>query len=156
MAAAGNPRDPDARVAVKRKKSYFGYKAHLAVDEESGLVRQAEITSANVHDFRLAETLIQGDEQGVFADKAYDSQAFHTLESRGLVDGVAWKARRGQPLEAWQRSLNAWSSSIRYAVVAKARHTEASSSAARGTRATATANSVARPRRSMPTTATPA
>ena len=111
-----NPRDPDARVAVKRKKSYFGYKAHLAVDEESGLVRQAEITSANVHDSRLAETLIQGDEQGVFADKAYDSQAFHTLESRGLVDGVAWKARRGQPLEAWQRSLNAWSSSIRCAV----------------------------------------
>jgi transposase, IS5 family len=112
-----NPRDPDARMAVKRKKSYFGYKAHLAVDEESGLVRQAEMTSANVHDSRLAETLIQGDEQGVFADKAYDSQAFRdTLEKRGLVDGVAWKGRRGHPLEAWQSFLNAWSSSIRSAV----------------------------------------
>lgn len=112
-----NPRDPDARITVKRKTSYFGYKAHLAVDEESGLVRQAEMTSANVHDSRLAETLIQGDEQGVFADKAYDSQAFrNTLESRGLVDGVAWKARRGHPLEAWQKSFNAWSSSIRCAV----------------------------------------
>jgi transposase, IS5 family len=43
-----NPRDPDARVTIKRKKTYFGYKAHLAVDEESGLVRQAEMTSANV------------------------------------------------------------------------------------------------------------
>ena len=55
-----NPRDPDARVTMKRKKAYFGYKAHLAVEEGSGLVRQAEMTSANVHDFRLAEALIQG------------------------------------------------------------------------------------------------
>jgi hypothetical protein len=30
-------------------------------------------TSANVHDSRLAEALIQGDEQGYFADKAYSS-----------------------------------------------------------------------------------
>ena len=38
--AGVNPRDPDARITVKRKTSYFGYKAHLAVDEESGLVRR--------------------------------------------------------------------------------------------------------------------
>jgi transposase, IS5 family len=60
------------------------------VDEDSGFVRQAEMTRANVHDSRLAEALIQGDEQGYFADKAYDSQAFRgRLERRGLVDGVA-------------------------------------------------------------------
>ena len=89
-----NPRDPDARFTCKRK-TYFGYKAHLAVDEESGLVRQAEMTPANVHDCRLGEALIQGDEQGYFADKAYDSQALReTLERRGLVDGMAWKGRR--------------------------------------------------------------
>jgi IS5 family transposase len=55
-----NPRDPEARFTRKRDKTYFGYKAHLAVDEESGLVRQAEMTSANVHDSRLGEALIQG------------------------------------------------------------------------------------------------
>jgi transposase, IS5 family len=91
-----NPRDPDARVTVKRKTVHFGYKAHLAVDEESGLVRQAEMTSANVHDFSLADALIQGDEQGYFADKAYSSQAFRErLERRGLVDGVAWRGVGG-------------------------------------------------------------
>ena len=38
---------------------------------------------------RLAEALIQGDEQGYFADKAY-SQAFReALERRGLVNGIA-------------------------------------------------------------------
>jgi transposase, IS5 family len=112
-----NPRDPDARITVKRKTVHFGYKAHLAADEDSGLVRQAEMTPANVHDSRLAEALIQGDEQGYFADKAYDSQAFReTLEARSLVDGVAWRGRRNQPLEPWQKAMNAWSSGIRCGV----------------------------------------
>ena len=83
-----NPRDPEARFTRKRDKTYFGYKAHLAVDEESGLVRQAEMTPANVHDSRLGEALIQGDEQGFFADRAYDSQALReTLEARGWSTG---------------------------------------------------------------------
>ena len=112
-----NPCDPDARVTMKRKKAHFGYKAHLAVDEGSGLVRQAEMTSANVHECRLAGTLIQGDEQGYFADKAYSGQAFReTLEGRGLVDGVAWRGRPQHPPEDWQRLLNSWSSSIRCGV----------------------------------------
>jgi len=60
------------------------------VDADSGLVRQAEMTSANVHEARKAEALIQGDEEGYFADKAYDSQALReTLRRRGIVDGVA-------------------------------------------------------------------
>jgi transposase, IS5 family len=97
--------------------THFGYKAHLAVDEGSGLVRQAEMTSANVHDSCLADALIQGDEQGHFADKAYRSQAFRErLERRSLVDGVAWRGQRDHPLEAWQRLLNSWSSSIRCGV----------------------------------------
>jgi IS5 family transposase len=32
-----NPRDPDASFTVKNDKTYFGYKAHIAVDEESDL-----------------------------------------------------------------------------------------------------------------------
>ena len=111
-----NPRDPDAPVTMKRKTAHFGYKAHL-VDEGSGLVRQAEMTSANVHASRLAEALIQGDEQGYFADKAYSGQAFReALERRGLVGGVAWRGRPHHPLEAWRRLLNSWSSSIRCGV----------------------------------------
>ena len=104
-----SPSDPEARFTRKRDKTYFGTKAHLAVDEESGLVRQAEMTPANVHDSRLGETLIQGDEQGFFADRAYDSQALReTLERRGLVDGIAWKVKHARyPLEPWQKLHNA-------------------------------------------------
>jgi IS5 family transposase len=84
------PRDLDARVTMKRRQAYLGYKAHLAVDKGSGLVRQAEMTSAKVHDSRLSEALIPGDEQVYFADKAYSSQVFReALESRGPIDGVA-------------------------------------------------------------------
>ena len=113
-----NPRDPEARFTRKRDKTYFGYKAHLAVDEESGLVRQAEMTPANVHDSRLGEALIQGDEQGFFADRANDSQALReTLEARGLVDGIAWKVKHPRyPLEPWQKLHNAWAGSVRSAV----------------------------------------
>lgn len=61
-----NPRDPDARVTMKRKKAHFGYKAHLAADEESGLVRRAEMTSANVHDFCLSRSAHPGRRAGLF------------------------------------------------------------------------------------------
>jgi IS5 family transposase len=113
-----NPRDPEARFTRKRDKTYFGYKAHLAVDEESGLVRQAEMTPAHGHDSRLGEALIQGDEQGLFADRASDSQALReTLERRGLVDAMAWKVKPARsPLEPWQKLNNAWAGSVRSAV----------------------------------------
>ena len=58
-------RDPDASFTVKNDETYFGYKAHLAVDEESGLVRQAEMTSADLHDSQRGEAMIQGDEFGL-------------------------------------------------------------------------------------------
>ena len=61
-----NPRDPEARFTRKRDKTYFGYKAHLAVDEESGLARQAEMTSANWHDSRLGRSADPGRQTGLF------------------------------------------------------------------------------------------
>jgi hypothetical protein len=57
-----NPRDPDVRVTVKRKKAYFRYKADRAVDEVSGLVRQAERPRTMSMTPVLAEALIRDDE----------------------------------------------------------------------------------------------
>jgi IS5 family transposase len=45
----------------------FGYKAHLAVDQGSGLVRRAILTPANVSDKRPFLALVRGDEQAVGA-----------------------------------------------------------------------------------------
>jgi IS5 family transposase len=88
------------------------------VDHGSGLVRKAQMTSANLHDSQLGEALIQGDEQGFFADKAYDSQALRdVLRKRGLVDGILWKVKHQRyPLETWQKYANLWAGRIRSAV----------------------------------------
>ncbi len=63
-----SPRDPDAGWTKKNGKSRFGYKAHAAVDEGSGLVRQAVMTPADVHDSVKPDELVQGDEAAVYAD----------------------------------------------------------------------------------------
>ena len=94
-----NPRDPDASFTKKNGKTYFGYKAHLAVDEESGVMRQAEMTSADLHDSQRGLAMIQGDEQAYYGDKAYDSQALRDkLKEKGIDDKIAYKAKRGRAL----------------------------------------------------------
>ena len=103
---------------VNRGKTYFGDKAHLAADAESGLAPQAQMTSANGHDGRMGKALVQGGEEGYFTDKAYDSQAFRdTLERRG-----SWTASPGGSnlpvirFQTWQKRLNAWAASLRSGV----------------------------------------
>lgn len=58
-----NLRDPDAAFAIKNQKPCFGYKAHLAMDEGSERVRQAEMSSAGLHDSQRGKALIQGGEK---------------------------------------------------------------------------------------------
>ncbi len=52
--------DPDARFAKRQGKSgsTFGYKAHMGVDEGSGLIRAVLTTPANVNDTTPADDLI--------------------------------------------------------------------------------------------------
>jgi IS5 family transposase len=110
-------RDPDASFTVKNGETSFGYKAHLAVDEESGLVRQAEMTSADLHDSQRGEAMIQGDEAAYYADKAYDSQALRDkLGELGIEDRSAYKAKRNKPLVNWQVWFNKTASRIRVGV----------------------------------------
>ena len=90
---------PRGKLTRKRDKTYFGYKAHLAVDGERPCAPGRD-DPANVHDSRLGEALIQGDEQGFFADRAYDSQVLReTLERArpGRWDRLEGQAR---PLSA--------------------------------------------------------
>jgi len=107
-------RDPDAGFTHKHGKTYFGYKAHLAGDEESGLIRQAEMSSADLHDSQMGAVLIQGDEAAYYADKAYDSQALRDeLALRGIKDRIAYKARRGKKQPNWQKWMNKVAASVR-------------------------------------------
>jgi transposase, IS5 family len=45
-----------------RIRWYFGMKAHIGVDVESGLVHTVKCTPANVHDITVAHELLHGKE----------------------------------------------------------------------------------------------
>jgi IS5 family transposase len=99
--------DPDADFARRRGQAFFGYKAHVGVDQGSGLVRRALVTPANVHDSAAGDTLICGDEKKVFADKAYHSQERRKrLRKAGIKDGIMRRGARSHPLSAQDRARN--------------------------------------------------
>jgi transposase, IS5 family len=110
-------RDPEAGWTTKNGTSTFGYKVHIATDEGSGLIREAILTGADLHDSLLGPSLVQGDEAAVYADKAYGSKAFRqALTEAGIKDGVMHKAHRQKPLKKWQIWLNKAITPIRSAV----------------------------------------
>jgi IS5 family transposase len=68
--------DPEARHAHKSRSEYRdGYKAHIAVEPESGLVTAVALTPANAPDGSTGVTLLAGEEPGlqVLGDGAYGS-----------------------------------------------------------------------------------
>ena len=64
-------RDPEAHSAKKGNVWHFGYKAHMGVDKESGLVHTVKVTAANEHDVTVTSELLTGDEEEVYGDSGY-------------------------------------------------------------------------------------
>jgi len=92
--------DPDARFAKRQGKSgsTFGYKAHVGVDEGSGLIRAVLTTPANINDTTPADELIRGDEAVVWADAAYDTHARRArLKAEGKKPRIARRPNRHHP-----------------------------------------------------------
>lgn len=92
--------DPDARFTKRQGKSgsTFGYKAHMGVDEGSGLIRAVLTTPANVNDTTPADDLIRGDEAVVWADAAYDTHARRArLKAEGKKPRIARRPNRHHP-----------------------------------------------------------
>lgn len=116
---AAAARDPEAEWTVRPdpRKNTYGYKAHVAADQGSGLVRKALLTPANVHDSIPADDLVQGDEGAIYADRGYDKAARRqALRARGIKDRIMHKAPRGAPLDVHRRRRNRLIAAIRAAV----------------------------------------
>ena len=64
-------RDPDMHQTKKGQQWYFGMKAHIGVDENTGLVHTVVSTAANVADVTEVANLLHGKEQHVFGDAGY-------------------------------------------------------------------------------------
>lgn len=92
--------DPDAAFTRRkgRSGSAYGYKAHVGVDEGSGLVRRVITTPANVNDTVPADHLICGDEARVLADAAYHTHAREAaLKTRGIRCGLMRRPNKHHP-----------------------------------------------------------
>ena len=64
-------RDPEMHQTKKGNQYYFGMKAHIGVDSQSGLVHTVTGTAAHVADITETEKLLHGEEQVVFLDAGY-------------------------------------------------------------------------------------
>ncbi len=68
---AAGQRDPEMHQTKKGKQWYYGMKAHIGVDAESGLVHTVKATAANANDVTQANALLHGDETDAFGDAGY-------------------------------------------------------------------------------------
>ena len=64
-------RDSEAKSTKKGNTWHFGYKVHIGVDKNSGLVHTIVGTSANEHDVTQTENLLTGEEETVHGDAGY-------------------------------------------------------------------------------------
>ena len=64
-------RDPDAHQVKKGNTWHFGYKAHIGVDRDSGIVHTVKATAANVHDIAMTSELMHGEEETLNGDSGY-------------------------------------------------------------------------------------
>lgn len=79
-------RDPEMHQTKKGNQWFFGMKAHIGVDADSGLVHSVAGTAANVHDLTPVDALLHGQETQVHADAGYqgidkrEELQHHTVE----------------------------------------------------------------------------
>jgi IS5 family transposase len=112
--------DPDANWTRhgKGRQLFFGYKAHLAVDQGSGLIRGRKLTGAKTYESEVADELVQGDEKAIYADKAYEKQARRqALKAAGIKDRIQHRRTRVQKtLGHWPTLRNKLIGRIRQAI----------------------------------------
>jgi len=82
---ASNSRDPEMRHTRKGNQYYFGMKAHIGVDEESGMVHSTVFTPANMNDVTQAHHLLDGKETHAWGDAGYQG-----VEKRAECSDVCW------------------------------------------------------------------
>lgn len=111
------PHDPDARWGTKhsrkvktedgqvieQKEHFFGYKAHVSLNAENGLITSVRATSGEVYDGKHLCPLVEHDLaqripfDTVTGDKAYDDGENHYyLDTKGLYSAIRLKKTRTQ------------------------------------------------------------
>ncbi|WDL18133.1 IS5 family transposase [Xanthomonas campestris] len=109
---ADHARDPEMHQTKKGNQWYFGMKAHIGVDEFSGLVHHVHCTAANVADVTVTHTLLHGKEDSVFGDSGYTGAdkreelqdceaAFFIAAKRSVLQAIGNKRERARE-QRWE------------------------------------------------------
>ena len=85
---AEGERDPEMHQTKKGNQWFFGMKAHIGVDADSGLVHTVTTTAANEADVEQVADLLHGKEQNVWADSGYRG-AQNRVNRKGLTWHIA-------------------------------------------------------------------
>jgi len=109
--------DRDAAWTKKDGIYHFGYKLHAAMDQTSRIVRRIVVTPASVNESTVADDLICGDEQAVYADKAYDSHARAArLGAQNIANRIMRRGHPKRPLTRSEQARNARIAKVRGAI----------------------------------------
>ncbi len=92
-------RDPDMHQSKKGQQWYFGMKAHIGVDAESGLVHTVQGTAGNVNDVVEANSLLHGEETVVFTDAGYQGADKRPDAKPGVTWHVAMRPGKRRALD---------------------------------------------------------
>lgn len=113
--AVGAQKDTDARWAKKNQETHFGYKDHIVIDNKNKLIRNYDVSSAEVHDSNHFEDLLTDNRcVDVWADSAYHSEEHESqLEVEGYRSQVHKKGKRNKPLTEREKKSNARKSKVR-------------------------------------------
>ena len=92
-----SPVDPDARMGKKTSSIWPGYKAHIIMEEETGIITGVETTPANATDGSQLQPMLKEQEethslkpQEITADKAYDwGENLESLDSNKTIANIA-------------------------------------------------------------------
>ena len=79
-------RDPELHQTKKGNQWYFGMKAHIGMDSQSGLVHTVTGTAANVSDISQTHALLHGEENEVYADAGY----LGVDKREEIPSGISW------------------------------------------------------------------
>ena len=101
-------RDPEMSSTKKGNDWYFGMKAHVGVDADSGIVHSLETTTAKTHDSQVWDALLHGKETSVWADKGYVHAAREVAFTKNgdAFWGVMRKAPKGGDLDPLDVQIN--------------------------------------------------
>ena len=100
-------RDPEMHSSKKGNQWYFGMKAHIGADAESGLVHTVRGTAGHVADVTESHGLLHGKETAVFADAGYQGANKQPDARRGVCWYVAMRPGKRKKLDKASNPVDA-------------------------------------------------